>query len=117
MRRETLIKYLSARRSYKNRSINLDAYEEEWFTVNKLVVDKVITWHTLHRAINRGEVELDTIEELRPFIHRDELNRFLRENTLRPSSERENIAPRLEIPYTSIFTGVQSSQHGCGGNL
>ncbi len=107
--RDELAKYLAVKRRNQTREISLDGYEGEWFTVNKLVVDKIVSWHTMHRAIERGEVKIHTLEEMHPFIHRDELNRFLRESPVRPRSERENVALRIEITYTPIFTGVQSS--------
>ncbi len=99
----------AVKRRNQTREITLDGYEGEWFTINKLIEDKVVTWHSIHRAIDRGEVQLHTIDEPHPFIHRDELNRFLRETPVRTRSERENVAPRVEITYTPIFTGVQSS--------
>lgn len=107
--RDELAKFLSVKRRNQTREINLDYYDGEWFTVNQLVVNKIATWHTIHRAVDRGEVQMNTIDELHPFIHRDELNRFLRENPVRPRSKRENVGPRVEITYTPIFTGVQSS--------
>ena len=43
------------------------------------------------------------------YVHRDELNRFLAGLTLRPRHLRDDIQPRVEINYSPIFTGVQSS--------
>ena len=107
--REELVKFLAVKRRNQTREINLDQYEGEWFTLNQLVVSKITNWHTFHRAIEKGEVKMETRDVMHPFIHRDELNRFLRESPVRPRSERENIQPRIEITYTPIFTGVQSS--------
>lgn len=107
--RDELAKFLAVKRRNQTREINLDQYEGEWFTVNKLVVDKIVTWHTLHRAIEKGEVKTEMMDVQHPFIHRDELNRFLRETQIRPKSERENIQSRIEITYTPMFAGVHSS--------
>jgi site-specific DNA recombinase len=101
--RDELAAYLRVKRP----QVDLGQYEEEWFTMNQLVTRKIMNWHTMHRAMERGEVKTQTMEVLHPFIHRDELNRFLRESPVRPKSERENIQPRIEVTYTPIFTGVQ----------
>ncbi len=93
----------------KRHDMDIEQYPDEWFTVNKLITSKLANYTTIHRAIRLGEVQTQTTEVTRPFIHRDELNRFLQESPVRPRSERENIEPRIEITYTPIFTGVQSS--------
>ena len=103
--RDELAKFLQARQ----RDVSLAQYPDEWFTVNKMVTLKLANYPTIHRAIRLGEVTTATMEVPRPCIHRDDLNRFLRESPVRPKSERENIQPRIEITYTPIFTGVQSS--------
>lgn len=104
-------KYLLASRQKvsRNRAADMDKYEEEWFTVNKLVTEKIINWHSFHKAVARGTVKTQTVEGNRHFIHRDELNRFLRESPPNQRTTRENLEPRLEITYTPMFTGVQSS--------
>jgi site-specific DNA recombinase len=43
------------------------------------------------------------------YVHRDELNRFLPTLKLRPQRYRDDIQPRVEINYSPIFAGVQSS--------
>jgi hypothetical protein len=43
------------------------------------------------------------------YVHRDELNRFLPTLKLHPRHMRDDIQPRVEITYSPIFTGVQSS--------
>ena len=105
IRREEVIKFLEATR----RNVDLEQYADEWFTVNKLVTSKIANYSTIHHAIRLGDVETQTVDASRPFIHRDELNRFLQASPVRPKSVRENIQPRIEITYTPIFTGVQSS--------
>jgi site-specific DNA recombinase len=103
--REEVIKFLEATR----RNVDLEQYPDEWFTVNKLVTTKLANYSTIHHAIRLGEVQTQIMDVTRPFVHRDELNRFLQESPVRPKSIRENIEPRIEITYTPIFTGVQSS--------
>jgi site-specific DNA recombinase len=106
LHRNEVIKYLGTRR----RSVSLDEYEDEWFTVNKLVTNGIANYHPLHRAIRLGIIETQTVEANRPLIHRDELNRFLCESPVRPKTTRENLQPRIEITYNPIFTDVQSSK-------
>ncbi len=103
--REEVIKYLRTRR----RTVSLDGHEDEWFTINRLITEKIANYHPIHRAIRLGITKTQTVEANRPFIHRDELNRFLRESPVRPKTTRESLQPRIEITYTPIFTGVQSS--------
>ena len=105
LHRSEVIKYLGIR----GRTVSLNEYEDEWFTVNKLVTSGIANYHPLHRAIRLGMIETQTMEANRPFIHRDELNRFLREAPVRPKTTRESLQPRIEITYTPIFTDVQSS--------
>jgi site-specific DNA recombinase len=105
IRREEVIKFLSATR----RKVDLAQYPDEWFTINKLVTAKLANYSTIHHAVQRGAVHTQLTDDPRPFIHRDELNRFLQASPVRPKSIRENIQPRIEITYTPIFTGVQSS--------
>ena len=88
------------------RSVDLEQYPDEWFTINKLVTAKIANYSTIHHAIREGTVQTQFMDVTRPFIHRDELNRFLQESPVRPKSIRENIKGRIEITYTPIFTGV-----------
>jgi|GEM_PF-1001803 len=103
--RDEITKFLQARW----RTVNLDEYEDEWFTINKLVTNGIANYTTIHHAIRVGEVKMQHMESNRPFIHRDELNRFLRESPVHPKTTRKSLQPRIEIMYTPIFTGVQSS--------
>jgi site-specific DNA recombinase len=103
--RDELARYLKARGS----SLDLDAYAIEWFSVNKIVTLGLVNFRTIKRAIERGEVASQKVVVPHHQIHRDELNRFLAENRVRPKSTLEDIRRRVEITYTPIFTGVQSS--------
>jgi hypothetical protein len=60
-------------------------------------------------SIEVGEIATQTKDVAHPCIHRDELNRFLDESPVRPKDTMEDIQPRIEITYTPMFTGVQSS--------
>lgn len=46
------------------------------------------------------------------YIHRDELNRFLRESPIKLRSLVEDVTKRIEITYSPLFvgTGVQASK-------
>jgi hypothetical protein len=111
--RDEVIRFLNVKRP----GMSLDAYQDEWFSVGKIRHIATIGYATIHRAIRLGELKMQEKEALHPFIHRDELNRFLRESPVRPKSERENIEPRIEITYTPIFVGVQSSFDARAGSL
>ncbi|WP_081838493.1 recombinase family protein [Thermogemmatispora carboxidivorans] len=97
-------------RGGKRRTVNLDQYQEEWFTVNKLAKLRIISHGSMTTAIRRGKVKAQTRDISLPFIHRDELNRFLEESCPRSRSEMENIEPRVEVQYSPIFTGLQPSE-------
>lgn len=103
--RDELIRFLNIRRP----GMSLDAYPEEWFTISKISTITTISYNALHRAIRIGELRTQEEAVFHPIIHRDELNRFLRETPVRPRKERENIEPRVEITYSPMFTDVQSS--------
>ncbi len=103
--RDELARYLKIKRPH----VSIDQYEDEWFSINRMIVLKLVNYRPIHRAIRLGEIETHTKDVPHPCIHRDELNRFLRESPIRPKSLSENIEPRIEITYTPIFTGVQSA--------
>jgi site-specific DNA recombinase len=103
--RDELVRYLTLRRPH----VSLNGYADEWFTVNKLVTAKLANYRPIHRAIQIGELITQTKDVPHPVIHRDELNRFLRESPVQPRETVEDVQPRIEITYTPIFTGVQSS--------
>jgi hypothetical protein len=103
--RVELARYLKLKRPH----VTLDGFDDEWFTVNKLVTAKIANYYPLRRAIRLGEIATQTRDVPHPCIHRDELNRFLAESPVRPKDTIEDIQPRIEITYTPMFTGVQSS--------
>jgi hypothetical protein len=103
--RDELAGYLRLKRPH----VSLDQYDDEWFSINKIREAKIANYRPLHRAIRRGEITTQTRDVPHPCIHRDELNRFLRESPVRPKDTIEDIQPRIEITYTPMFTGVQSS--------
>jgi hypothetical protein len=103
--RDELARYLKLKRPH----VSLEGYDDEWFSINKIREAKIANYRPLHRAIRLGEVTTQTRDVPHPCIHRDELNRFLRESPVRPKDTIEDIQPRIEITYTPLFTGVQSS--------
>jgi site-specific DNA recombinase len=107
--RNEVAKFIAQERVNKTRVIDLDGIEGEWFTVNSLVAMKLANNSTLQRAIRVGEIQTQTRDIIRKFIHRDELNRFLRETPVRPRSERFDMPSKVEITYSPLFTGVQQS--------
>jgi hypothetical protein len=102
--RDELARYLKLKRPH----VSLEPYDE-WFSINKIREAKIANYRPLHRAIRRGEITTHTRDVPHPYIHRDELNRFLTESPVRPKDTLEDIQPRIEITYTPMFTGVQSS--------
>lgn len=46
---------------------------------------------------------------MRPFIHRDDLDEYMRLHPIIDRTDKENVRQILIITYTPIFTGVQSS--------
>ena len=103
--RDELARYLKLKRPH----VSLEQYDDEWFTVNRIVTAKIANYRPIHRAIEVGEIATQTKDVAHPCIHRDELNRFLDESPVRPKDTMEDIQPRIEITYTPMFTGVQSS--------
>jgi hypothetical protein len=103
--RDELAQYLKLKRPH----VSLEQYDDEWFTVNRIVTAKIANYRPIHRAIGAGEIATQTKDVAHPCIHRDELNRFLAESPVRPKDTIEDIGPRIEITYTPMFTGVQSS--------
>ena len=103
--RDELARYLKLERPH----VSLNGHDDEWFTVNKLVTSKIANYRPIRRAIRLGEVKTHTLDVPHPCIHRDELNRFLKESPVKPRDTIEDVQPRIEITYTPMFTGVQSS--------
>jgi len=72
---------------------------------------KITTWRILHEALDNGAIQTSTKDVMQTYIHRDELNRFLRESPIRLRSLRDIIAaPQIDVTYSPIFTGVQASK-------
>ena len=107
--RDEIVRFLQER---KQKTVDLSQEEEEWFTVHKLVaVLKITTWRIIHEAIEDGEIQTSTKDIMHTYIHRDELNRFLRESPIRLRSLSDTIAaPRIDVTYSPMFTGVQVSK-------
>jgi threonine dehydratase len=87
--------------------------EKEWLSLTEAAqlsgVSEKIIWH---RA-GKGEFATSKREESRrcTFVHRDEFNRFLATLTIRPRQGRDDVTSRVEISYSPMFAGVQSSLH------
>ena len=103
--RDELARYLQAKRPH----VSLDQYEDEWFSINRIITLKLANYRPLHRAIQLGEIKAETKVVLHRYIHRNELNRFLRESPVKPKSTLEETQARIEVTYTPIFTGVQQT--------
>jgi DNA invertase Pin-like site-specific DNA recombinase len=90
----------------------LAQYNDEWFTVYKLTATVGISnHHDIHQAIAAGQLKAETKDIMHAYIHRDELNRFLRESPIRSRSLFEDATKCIEITYSPLFvgTGVQVS--------
>lgn len=83
--------------------------EGELFLINQAAKAIGTDHQILERAIKQGLLEAQTMDIFQRFIHRDELNRFLRESPVRLRSERHDVEPRIEITYTPRFAGVMDS--------
>ncbi|EFH88520.1 recombinase family protein [Ktedonobacter racemifer] len=108
--RDEITRYLKEK---KQKVVDLSQYEDEWFTMHRLVaVLRVTTWRILNEAISQGEVEFSTKDIMRTYIHRDELNRFLQESPIKLRSLVEDVSDRIKITYSPLFvgTGVQTSK-------
>jgi hypothetical protein len=104
--RDEVLRFLEA----KQKTVDLSQYEEEWFTLHKLAALKISNHRMMHQAIDKGEIKAETIDALQTYIHLDELNRFLRETSIRQRGIHDTAAPNYNITYTPMFTGVQSSK-------
>lgn len=84
---------------------------KEWLSLTEAAtlagVSEKVIWH---RA-RKGEFATCKREESRrcTFVHRDEFNRFLSTLTIRPRGAREDFTSRVEVTYSPMFAGVQSS--------
>jgi DNA invertase Pin-like site-specific DNA recombinase len=85
----------------------LARYEDEWFAVYKLTaVVGISNHHDIHQAIAEGRLKAEMRNEAQTYIHRDELNRFLRETPIKSRSLVEDVAERIEITYSPLFVGT-----------
>ena len=108
--RDEIVRYLKEK---KQKVADLSQCEDEWLTMHKLVtVLRVTTWRVLNEAIAQGDIAFSTKDVMHSYIHRDELNRFLRESPIKLRSLVEDVSERLEITYSPLFvgTGVQASK-------
>jgi hypothetical protein len=87
------------------------ATDKEWLSLAEAAGLAGLDPRTLGYRASKGEFATMKRDESRrcTYVHRDELNRFLADLTLRPRRMRDDIQPRVEITYSPIFTGVQSS--------
>jgi hypothetical protein len=85
----------------------LARYEDEWFAVYRLTAVVGISNHQdIHQAIAEGRLKAEIRNEAQTYIHRDELNRFLRETPIKSRSLVEDVTERIEITYSPLFVGT-----------
>lgn len=85
--------------------------DKEWLSLVEAGALTGVDPKTLSYRACKGEFATTKRDESRrcTYVHRDELNRFLPTLKLRPRHVHTDILPRVEITYSPIFTGVQSS--------
>jgi hypothetical protein len=85
--------------------------EKEWLSLSEAAALAGFNPKTLGERARKGEFPTYKREESHrcTFVHRDEFNRFLAEASFQPRHLRDDIQPRVEIHYSPILTGVQSS--------
>jgi site-specific DNA recombinase len=85
--------------------------DKEWLSLVEAGELTGIDPKVLSYRAGKGEFVTTKREESHrcTYVHRDELNRWLGSVVLRPRRHRDDIQPRVEINYSPIFTGVQSS--------
>ena len=106
IQRDEVQRYLDAR----NKTFDLSQYEDEWFTLHRLAALKISNHRMMHQAIDKGEIQYETRDDLQTFVHRDVLNRFLQETPIRQRGVYDTVPPHYEITYTPLFTGVHASK-------
>jgi len=84
---------------------------KEWLSLTEAAELAAIDMSTFRYHIEKGELTIYTRDESRRnrYVNRDELNRFLSTYSYAPRSVREDVHTRVEIQYSPIFSGVQSS--------
>jgi len=85
--------------------------DKEWLSLVEAGRLAGIDPDILSYRASRGEFVTTKRDESRrcTYVHRDELNCYLPTLRLRPRLVHEAVQPRVEINYSPIFTGVQSS--------
>jgi len=85
--------------------------DKEWLSLVEAAQLTGIKPNALGYRASKGEFATTKRDESRrcTYVHRDELNRFLTSMIYKPRRLRDDIQPRVEINYSPIFTGVQSS--------
>lgn len=102
--RDEIVRYLKEK---KQKVVDLSQCEDEWLTIHQLnTVLRVTTWRVLTEAIAQGDIAFSTKDVMHSYIHRDELNRFLRESPIRLRSLVEDATKRIEITYSPLFVGT-----------
>jgi hypothetical protein len=88
-----------------------NSWDKEWLSLVEAGELTGIKPNALGYRASKGEFVTTKREESRRciYVHRDELNRFLASLVYKPRRLRDDIQPRVEINYSPIFTGVQSS--------
>jgi site-specific DNA recombinase len=84
---------------------------KEWLSLVEAAALTGIDPNVLSYRAAKGEFATAKRDESRrcTYVHRDELNRFLGSVVLKPQRLRDDAEARVEISYSPIFTGVQSS--------
>lgn len=85
--------------------------DKEWLSLIEAAklagVSEKVIWH---RASKGAFATCKREESHRcTYVHRDEFNRFLSTLVVRPRHERDDITSRVEVTYSPMFAGVQSS--------
>lgn len=84
--------------------------DKEWLSLKEAAKLSGIAPGTLSDKGLKGDLKTtkSTKDRRKTLVHRDELNRFLEEQNVRPQHLRDNIEHRVEIDYSPILSGVQS---------
>ena len=85
--------------------------DKEWLSLVEAEALTGVSSKVLGYRASKGEFATSKRDVSRrcTYVHRDELNRFLANLTFKPRRSRDDASARVEINYSPIFTGVQSS--------
>ena len=85
--------------------------DKEWLSLIEISDLTGINPKTLSSRVTKGELATCKREESRrcTYVHRDEVNRFLSTFVSHPRHLRDDVHGRVDIHYSPIFSGVQSS--------